>query len=291
MSLDLLAENRCFGGVHRRYRHDSRELNCAMEFAVYLPPRALQGASVPCLYWLSGLTCTDENVMQKSGIQRTAAALGLAIVAPDTSPRGEQVPSDPDGCWDFGHGAGFYVDATQAPWSKHYRMQSYVVEELPSLVERSLPVTSRRGLCGHSMGGHGALICALRHPERFQSVSAFSPICHPMQCPWGQKAFTRFFGDDRSHWGEWDATQLIRGLGASASMRPEILIDQGGADPYLEEQLRPQMLINAASEVGCPVNVRFQEGYDHSYFFIASFIDDHLHHHASILNSVLDRDV
>ena len=284
MRLDLLSENRCFEGVHRRYRFDSRELSGTTVFAVFLPPKALRGESVPCLYWLSGLTCTDENVMQKSGIQRTAAALGLAIVAPDTSPRGEQVPSDPDGCWDFGHGAGFYVDATQAPWSKHYRMHSYVVEELPSLVERSLPVTSRRGISGHSMGGHGALICALRHPERFQSVSAFSPICHPIECPWGQKAFARYLGDDRRHWREWDATQLIRGLGDSASARPEILIDQGSEDPYLQTQLRPQMLIEAASEVHYPVNVRLRHGYDHSYFFIASFIDEHLHHHASVLD-------
>jgi S-formylglutathione hydrolase len=277
--LELLAENRCFGGVHRRYRHTSTALGCPMVFAVFLPPRALAGEAVPALWWLSGLTCTDENVMQKSGIQRQAAALGLAVVAPDTSPRGPEVPTDPDGAWDFGHGAGFYVDATEAPWSRHYRMGTYVSEELPALVEAELPLNDRRGISGHSMGGHGALVCALRHPGRYRSVSAFAPICRPSACPWGEKAFGRYLGPDRSRWQEWDACELI----GQAGERLPLLVDQGSADPFLESQLQPQALAAAAEAAGHPLTLRLQEGYDHSYFFIASFIDDHLDHHAAAL--------
>jgi S-formylglutathione hydrolase len=277
--LELLAENRCFGGVHRRYRHTSTALGCPMVFAVFLPPRALAGEAVPALWWLSGLTCTDENVMQKSGIQRRAAALGLAVVAPDTSPRGPEVPTDPDGAWDFGHGAGFYVDATEAPWSRHYRMGTYVSEELPALVEAELPLNDRRGISGHSMGGHGALVCALRHPGRYRSVSAFAPICRPSACPWGEKAFGRYLGPDRSRWQEWDACELI----GQAGERLPLLVDQGSADPFLESQLQPQALAAAAEAAGHPLTLRLQEGYDHSYFFIASFIDDHLDHHAAAL--------
>jgi len=277
--LELLAENRCFGGVHRRYRHTSTALGCPMVFAVFLPPQALAGEPVPALWWLSGLTCTDENVMQKSGIQRQAAALGLAVVAPDTSPRGPEVPTDPDGAWDFGHGAGFYVDATEAPWSRHYRMGTYVSEELPALVEAELPLNDRRGISGHSMGGHGALVCALRHPGRYRSVSAFAPICRPSACPWGEKAFGRYLGPDRSRWQEWDACELI----GQAGERLPLLVDQGSADPFLESQLQPQALAAAAEAAGHPLTLRLQSGYDHSYFFIASFIDDHLDHHAAAL--------
>lgn len=277
--LELLAENRCFGGVHRRYRHSSTALGCPMVFAVFLPPRALAGEAVPALWWLSGLTCTDENVMQKSGIQRRAAALGLAVVAPDTSPRGQEVPTDPDGAWDFGHGAGFYVDASEAPWSRHYRMHTYVSEELPALVESELPLNDRRGISGHSMGGHGALVTALRHPGRYRSVSAFAPICRPSACPWGEKAFGRYLGPDRARWQEWDACGLI----AQASERLPLLVDQGSADPFLESQLQPQALAAAAEAAGHPLTLRLQDGYDHSYFFIASFIDDHLDHHAAAL--------
>lgn len=277
--LELLAENRCFGGVHRRYRHTSTALGCPMVFAVFLPPRALAGEAVPALWWLSGLTCTDENVMQKSGIQRRAAALGLAVVAPDTSPRGPEVPTDPDGAWDFGHGAGFYVDATEAPWSSHYRMHTYVSEELPALVEAELPLNDRRGISGHSMGGHGALIGALRHPGRYRSVSAFAPICRPSACPWGEKAFGRYLGPESARWQEWDACQLID----QASERLPLLVDQGSADPFLESQLQPQALAAAAEAAGHPLTLRLQDGYDHSYFFIASFIDDHLDHHAAAL--------
>jgi len=277
--LELLAENRCFGGVHRRYRHTSTALGCPMVFAVFLPPQALAGEPVPALWWLSGLTCTDENVMQKSGIQRRAAALGLAVVAPDTSPRGPEVPTDPDGAWDFGHGAGFYMDATEAPWSRHYRMGTYVSEELPALVEAELPLSDRRGISGHSMGGHGALVSALRHPGRYRSVSAFAPICRPSACPWGEKAFSRYLGPDRARWQEWDACGLI----AQATERLPLLVDQGSADPFLASQLQPQALAAAAEAAGHPLTLRLQSGYDHSYFFIASFIDDHLDHHAAAL--------
>lgn len=282
--LELLSENRCFGGVHRRYRHDSVALDCAMEFAVYLPPAALAGERVPALWWLSGLTCTDANVMQKAGAQRRAAQLGLALVAPDTSPRGEHVPGDPDGSWDFGHGAGFYVDATEAPWAHHYRMHSYVVEELPQLVEAELPLSNRRGISGHSMGGHGALVCALRNPGRYTSVSAFAPIANPSACPWGQKAFSHLLGPDPAAWEAWDACRLlaagqtVRGPHGDAPL--PLLVDQGTADPFLESQLHPKALAEAARAAGQPLELRPQDGYDHSYFAIASFIDDHLDHHA-----------
>lgn len=273
-----IASNRCFGGWHRRFRHRSAALGCDMVFAVYLPPQAENGR-VPALYWLSGLTCTDENFMQKAGAMRAAAQLGLAIVAPDTSPRGPDVPADPEGAWDFGLGAGFYVNATQPPWSRHYRMHDYVVRELPALVEATLPVSDRRGVSGHSMGGHGALICALRNPGRYRSVSAFAPIANPAAVPWGEKAFGRFFGSDTARWQEWDATALLAG----AAERLPLLVDQGDADSFLESQLRPETLRRAAEAAGHPLTLRLQPGYDHSYFFIASFIDDHLRHHAAAL--------
>lgn len=277
-ALEQIAANRSFGGWHKRFRHRSAVLGCDMVFAVYLPPQAEQGA-VPVLYWLSGLTCTDENFMQKAGAQRLAAQLGIAIVAPDTSPRGSEVPGDPDGSWDFGHGAGFYVNATQAPYDRHYRMYDYVVHELPALVEAALPVTARRAISGHSMGGHGALICALKNPGRYVSVSAFAPICHPSVVPWGEKALSRYLGPDRAVWAEWDAVALL----AQAPERLPLLVDQGEADGFLTEQLRPQDLREAADRAGHPLTLRLQPGYDHSYYFIASFIDDHLRHHAAAL--------
>jgi S-formylglutathione hydrolase len=285
--LELLSENRCFGGLHRRYRHHSKALNSAMVLAVFLPPQALAGEPVPALWWLSGLTCTDENVMQKAGAQRRAAQLGLALVAPDTSPRGDQVPGDPEGGWDFGHGAGFYVDASESPWCSHYRMHSYVVQELPELLEQELPLNGRRGISGHSMGGHGALVCALRNPGRYQSVSAFAPIANPSACPWGQKALGHLLGPDSDTWAEWDACRLLAAghtLQSPSSTAPlPLLVDQGMADPFLETQLHPQSLIQAAEAAGQPLELRLQPGYDHSYFFIASFIDDHLDHHAKAL--------
>ena len=287
--VELLCENRCFEGVHRRYRHHSEQLNCSMVFAVFLPPQALTGATVPALYWLSGLTCTDENVMQKAGAQRLAAELGLALIAPDTSPRGQEVPDDPEGSWDFGHGAGFYVDATQEPWSRHYRMHSYVTVELPALVEAALPINQRRGISGHSMGGHGALVAAMRHPGLYCSVSALAPIAHPSRCPWGEKALGYLLGADRQAWRGWDAAELMASghgpLGSNGQPLP-VLVDQGMADGFLTDQLKPEALEAAAAASGHPLQLRRQEGYDHSYFFVASFIDDHLRHHAAAL---LDR--
>ncbi len=276
-----LSETRVFGGRLLRLHHESATLGCAMTFALFLPPQvdAVAGATVPALYWLSGLTCTDENFCQKAGAFRLAAELGLAIVAPDTSPRGEGVPGDPDGAWDFGLGAGFYVDATEQPWAAHYRMHDYVTRELPELVERAFPLNDRRSISGHSMGGHGALVCALRHPGFYRSVSAFSPIVNPAAVPWGEKALGRYLGPDRTRWAEWDACALI----ANATERLHILIDQGDRDSFLETQLKPQNLVAAAAGVGHPLTLRMQPGYDHSYFFIASFIDDHLRHHAAAL--------
>ncbi len=277
--LTLLSENRSFGGVHRRYRHQSAVLGCEMVFALFLPPQALDGVAVAALHWLSGLTCTDENFMQKAGAQRLAAELGLALVAPDTSPRGADVPTDPEGAFDFGHGAGFYLNASQPPWSTHYRMHDYVVEELPALLAAELPLNGRRGISGHSMGGHGALVCALRNPGCYRSVSAFAPIAHPAACPWGEKAFGHYLGSDRSRWAAWDASHLI----GRADERLPLLIDQGGADSFLDSQLLPGALVAAAKAAGHPLTLRLQEGYDHSYFFIASFIEDHLRHHAAAL--------
>ncbi len=284
--MELLSENRCFGGLHRRYRFRSQELAGDTVFAVFLPPQALEGARVPALYWLSGLTCTDENFMQKAGAQRLAADMGLALVAPDTSPRGEGVPGDPDGNWDFGHGAGFYVDATQEPWCQHYRMHSYVSVELPALLETRLPISDRRGISGHSMGGHGALVCAMRHPGRYRSVSAFAPIASPASCPWGQKAFGHLLGADPQAWRAWDGSILLTGgqgpVGPDGRPLP-LLVDQGGADAFLANQLLPEALEAAAAASAHPLTLRRQYGYDHSYFFVASFIDDHLRHHAAAL--------
>ncbi|QYK05284.1 S-formylglutathione hydrolase [Shewanella zhangzhouensis] len=276
MTLELISANRSFDGWHKQYSHQSSSLDCKMRFAIFLPPQA-ETQSVPVLYWLSGLTCSDENFMQKAGAQRLAATLGLAIVAMDTSPRGEGVADDPDGAWDFGLGAGFYLNATEAPWSKHYRMYDYVVKELPKLIETNFPVSSKRSIAGHSMGGHGALTIALKNPGRYASVSAFSPICNPSQSPWGQKAFGNYLGKDRESWREYDSCELI---GRGAEPIP-MLVDQGDADSFLETELMPQRLQRAADSADFPLNLRMQPGYDHSYYFIASFIDEHLefHHH------------
>lgn len=282
MSLEIVSSNKSAGGWHKRYRHRSAVLGCDMVFAVYLPPQAEQGQELPVLYWLSGLTCTDENFMQKAGAQKMAAELGLIIVAPDTSPRGADVPDDPDKAWDFGLGAGFYLNAVQQPWARHYRMYDYVVQELPALIEANFPVSDKRGISGHSMGGHGALICALRNPGRYQSLSAFAPISNPSNCPWGEKAFSRYLGDERSRWREWDACALL----AEATEKLPILVDQGDRDDFLDSQLKPEALKAAAHAAGHPLTLRMQPGYDHSYYFIASFIDDHLRHHAAALRPV-----
>ncbi|QGZ32001.1 S-formylglutathione hydrolase [Stutzerimonas stutzeri] len=279
MTLDIIASQKSFGGWHKRYRHRSTRLDCDMVFAVYLPPQAEQGEKLPVLYWLSGLTCTDENFMQKAGAHRLAAELGLIIVAPDTSPRGAGVPDDPQGAYDFGFGAGFYLNATQQPWAQHYRMHDYVVEELPALIEANFPVSDKRGISGHSMGGHGALVCALRNPGRYQSLSAFAPICNPVDCPWGEKAFSGYLGEDRAGWREWDACALI----ARAGEKLPILVDQGDRDDFMASQLKPEALEAAARAAQHPLTLRIQPGYDHSYYFIASFIDDHLRHHAKAL--------
>ncbi len=276
--IELISANKSFGGWHKRYRHRSTATACDMTFAIYLPPQADQGQPLPVAYWLSGLTCTDENFMQKAGAQRVAAELGLVIVAPDTSPRGEGVPDDPDGAYDFGMGAGFYLNATEEPWARNYRMYDYVTEELPRLVEANFPVSDRRSIFGHSMGGHGALVCALKNPGRYQSVSALAPITNPSQVPWGQKALGRYLGSDPAQWKKWDTCELI----AHASERLPLLVDQGEGDEFIQ-QLRPEALEEAAAAVAHPLTLRRQPGYDHSYYFIASFVEDHLRYHAEAL--------
>ena len=270
---------KCFGGEQRVFLHDSRETRSPMRFGVFLPPQARDGR-VPVLYWLSGLTCTEENFSTKAGAHRVAAELGIALVMPDTSPRGLGYPGEADN-YDFGLGAGFYVDATEAPWSAGYRMYSYVSEELPQLVQAHLPVdASRAGIFGHSMGGHGALVAALRNPARYRSVSAFAPICSPSRCPWGEKALSGYLGPDRSRWREYDATALIEERGWKG---PPILVDQGSADTFLETQLRPELLRAACERAGVPLELRMREGYDHSYYFIATFVEEHLRFHAGVL--------
>ena len=281
MNFETLSTTRCFDGELKRIRHRADTLDCDMTFSIFLPPQVAQGEERPVLYWLSGLTCTDLNFIEKAGAQRLAAELGLILVAPDTSPRGPDVPDDREGAWDFGLGAGFYVNATQAPWSKHYHMYNYVAHELPALIEANFPATQQRSISGHSMGGHGALVCALRNPGRYQSVSAFAPIVNPMHCPWGEKAFSNYLGEDREQWRQWDTCELI----ATASERLPLLIDQGDKDGFLTEQLKPELLRAAAAAADYPLTLRMQPGYDHSYYFIASFIDDHLRHHAKALGA------
>ena len=276
--MERIEHRACFGGWQDVYRHQSKVLGCAMHFAIYLPPQAEHGP-VPVLYWLSGLTCTEQNFIQKAGAQRYAAEHGIAIVCPDTSPRGDDV-ADAEG-YDLGKGAGFYVDAIQAPWAAHYRMYSYVVDELPALVEANFPVTDACAISGHSMGGHGALVVALRNPGRYRSVSAFSPIGCPSRVPWGEKAFTAYLGDDREAWTRYDASELVK----TATERLPILVDQGGDDEFLDGQLRPQLLQVAAESAGHPLRLRMQPGYDHSYYFIASFIGEHVAHHAAALKA------
>jgi len=277
--MEQIADNRCFGGRQLRFSHASTALNCNMHFSVYLPPAAAAGP-VPVLYWLSGLTCTDENFVQKAGAQQYAARHGVAIVAPDTSPRGEGVPDDAEGAYDFGLGAGFYVNATRAPWSRHYRMYDYVVSELPELVAANLPIDgARAGISGHSMGGHGALTIALKNPERFRSVSAFAPISSPVNCPWGEKALGNYLGADRVAWKLYDTTELVR----TAQQRLPVLVDQGDADNFLESQLKTDLLEKACAESSYPMRIRMQAGYDHSYFFIATFIGEHIEFHSAYL--------
>lgn len=272
----VIAEHACFGGVQGFYSHASTLCRAPMRFSVYRPPQA-SSRRVPVLYYLAGLTCTEETFMVKAGAQRVAAELGLMLVAPDTSPR-VRLPGD-DAHWDFGLGAGFYVDATFAPWSKHYHLYSWVTQELPALVAQRFPASDAQGIFGHSMGGHGALVCAMRNPDRYRSVSAFAPIAAPSQCPWGQKAFGGYLGEDRAEWAQYDATELAarRGFGTT------ILVDQGTADEYLSLQLLPDRLVEACRASGTPIRLNLREGYGHGYWFVQTFVEDHLRHHAALL--------
>jgi len=276
--METLSEQRCFGGIQGVYQHSSTQCAAPMRFSVFQPPQAAH-EKVPVLYFLAGLTCTEETFMVKAGAQRVAAELGLMLVAPDTSPRDTGVEGA-TGDWEFGEGAGFYLDATQLPFAKNFRMASYVVDELPEVIAANFAAdTSRSGLCGHSMGGHGALTLALEYPQRYRSVSAFSPIVAPARVPWGEKAFTRYLGDDRAAWARHDACELL----AENRFPGTILIDQGQADRFLDLQLRPELFEAACAEHGQPLQLRRHEGYDHSYWFIASFIEEHLRHHAGTM--------
>ena len=276
----LVTEHGCFGGHQRFYKHDSQEVRGPMKFAAFIPPQA-RNAKVPVLFYLSGLTCTEETFPIKAHAQEAAAQLGLMLIAPDTSPREPRLPGDADN-WDFGYSAGFYVDATVAPWSQYYRMYSYVTRELPELIAANLPARAEAtGIFGHSMGGHGALVCALRNPQTFRSVSAFAPIAAPMQCPWGKKALGNYLGEDTEAWREYDASELV----ARRKFPGHILIDQGTSDPFLAEQLMPEKFAAAAAQSGQSLNLRLQPGYDHGYYFIQTFMTDHLRHHAERLRS------
>ena len=273
--MELLEEHRCFEGRQQRWRHDSTSLNCVMTFSIFLPPTD----NPPVLFWLSGLTCNDENFTTKAGAQRIAAELGIALVMPDTSPRGDDVADDAG--YDLGKGAGFYLNATEQPWARHYRMYDYIRDELPALIQSGFAVSDRCAISGHSMGGHGALIMALKNPGKYVSVSAFAPIVNPTQVPWGQKAFAHYLGEDEAKWQEWDSCALM--LASSSANAIPMLIDQGDADQFLAGQLQPAVLAEAARQKDWPLTLRIQPGYDHSYYFIASFIEDHLRFHAEHL--------
>ena len=277
--MEEMSSARCFGGKQGVYRHTSSTLSCDMAFSVFKPDGA---GPFPTVFWLSGLTCTEENFTVKAGAQRVAAELGLMVVAPDTSPRGDGVPDDPDGAYDFGLGAGFYVNATQDPWALHYQMYSYITEELPRIIAASFPSDMKRvGVFGHSMGGHGALTMALKRPDLFKSVSAFAPIVSPIHSPWGRKALTGYLGADETKWRAYDACALIE----DGARFDRIMVDQGGADQFLEGQLMPERLETACAQHGIDLNLRIHDGYDHSYYFIASFIEDHLKWHANLLKA------
>jgi S-formylglutathione hydrolase len=276
--MERIEHRAAFGGWQDVYQHRSAVLGCEMKVAVYLPPQAAT-QTLPVLYWLSGLTCTEQNFITKAGAQRYAAEHGVILVAPDTSPRGDDV-ADAEG-YDLGKGAGFYLNATEQPWAAHYRMYDYIVDELPALVEAHLPASGARSISGHSMGGHGALVIALKNPGRYRSVSAFSPIVAPSQVPWGEKAFTAYLGEDREAWKGYDATELVK----TSTPHLPLLIDQGDGDEFLENQLKPQLFADAAAAAGYPITLRLQPGYDHSYYFMASFIGEHIAHHAAALHA------
>ncbi len=278
--MECIAQAKCFGGTQAQYKHRSESNNCDMTFSVYLP-EASQQRPVPALYWLSGLTCTDQNFVTKAGAQRYAAEHQLALVMPDTSPRGEHVADAEDSSWDLGAGAGFYVNAIQEPWREHYQMYSYIVDELPSLLSKHLPLDAQRtSISGHSMGGHGALTIALNNPEKYHSVSAFAPIAAPSQCAWGIKALQHYLGDERSQWQKYDTCELIK---KQPIDKFNLFVDQGTADDFLQDQLKPSLLEQACEASGQKLTLRYQEGYDHSYYFIASFIGEHIAFHAAAL--------
>jgi len=280
MSLETISEVRSHGGVQGVYRHASAGTGTDMVFSLFMPPEVERGEPLPVLWYLSGLTCSHINVTEKGEYRAACAEAGMIFIAPDTSPRGEGVPDDPEGAYDFGLGAGFYVDATEAPWSRNYRMASYILDELPALVADHFPIDpARQGICGHSMGGHGALTLALRNPGRFASVSAFAPIVAPAQVPWGHKALGAYLGDDRAAWRAHDAVALIE----DGARLAELLVDIGTADPFLEEQLRPELLEVACADAGIPLELRRHAGYDHSYYFISTFMADHVRWHAERL--------
>ena len=284
MNVETLSETNCFGGRVGFYRHPSASNDCDMRFSVFVPPQAARGR-VPVVTFLSGLTCTEENFMVKSGAQRIAAELGLMLVSPDTSPRGEGVPDDPEGAYDFGLGAGFYLNATREPWSRHYHMYDYVVGELQDVVFESFPGDrARHGLTGHSMGGHGALTIGLRNMSLFRSLSAFSPICTTLHSPWGRKALGYYLGEDRAHWAVYDACEVARDC-TDVAHYSRILVDQGGSDAYLEEQLKPELLVEACAVSGLPLELRLRDGYDHGYYFISTFMEEHLRFHAAELGA------
>lgn len=279
---ETVSAARCFGGMQYTFRHSSQTTDTEMRFAAFVPSQITSGP-LPVVWFLAGLTCTEENFTVKAGAQRVAAELGMILVAPDTSPRGDGVPDDPAGAYDFGLGAGFYLDATEAPWARHYRMESYITQELPHIVAQTLPADMKRqAIMGHSMGGHGALTLSLRHPGHFASVSAFAPIASPMNCPWGEKALGGYLGPDRAVWRGHDACALIE----DGARLPALLVDQGTADGFLETQLKPELLERACAKAGIPLTLRRQDGYDHSYFFIATFVEDHLRWHARTLSAV-----
>jgi S-formylglutathione hydrolase len=281
--METISEHGCFGGKVGFYRHRSDANHCDMQFAVYVPPASADGP-VPVLTYLAGLTCTEETFMIKAGALRTAAELGIMLIAPDTSPRGENVPDDPDGAYDFGLGAGFYVNATESPWNDHYHMYDYVTRELPAVVSSAFPADEgRQGIFGHSMGGHGALTIGLRNPDRYRSISAFAPICSPVNCPWGRKALGNYLGPDQAAWINCDATEIVK-ISDVLPQEP-ILIDQGLADQFLEQELNPHFFEAACEDRGIRLELRRHEGYDHGYYFISTFMDDHLRHHAGILKA------
>lgn len=279
--ITILNTHRCFAGAVHYCGHESKVLGCSMRFTIYLPDQS-QERPVPLLWWLSGLTCTEENFTVKAGAYGEASELGIAIIAPDTSPRGEGVADDP--VYDLGQGAGFYVDATEQPWSRHFQMYAYVTRELQQKVSSRFPVdVDRQGVSGHSMGGHGALVLGLRNPDIYRSISALAPIVAPSRCPWGQKALTAYLGPDTGSWAQYDACELLESLG-NRSGHPGILVDQGALDQFLEDQLKPALFAKAARKVGQSLDLRMQPGFDHSYFFVSSFIGDHLRHHMAILD-------